>query len=454
MQRRELLRAGMALGLPGSLVACGGGSDNTPAGPVIHSLVSDKPQYFVGEKATVTASFSGGSGRLEPGAIPVHSGVAVTVGPLRATASYRLVVSAAQNEIHRDLLLPTSYRNRFSLVQMGFARAAHRSVEVSSGRLLVVGGDGGGGAPPVGVMAYDVALGTFSLAGELRTGRTLHTATVLNDGTVLVVGGSRSLQDSPVAERFDPRTGTSRPTATQPQDSRRQHSATLLADGKVLIAGGLTPGGNAASDTVDLFDPVTEQFTRLPMKLVFKRYGHAALRVTDSTLILYGGAAISGQIAPPEVFDIPGRSSAAMSPLPFDLSPRLGAAMVRIEGGDFVALGGETVQGMPLSSVVSIAAGGIGVYPGGPMHSARMAHAAAPLVDGKILVTGGTGDPLAGPLASCEIYALPGGTTGAGASLWTARANHTATPLSNGQVLIIGGTGPSGDALSTAELYA
>jgi hypothetical protein len=307
MQRRELLRALGALSLPGSLIACGGGGGpvggppvTAPAGPVIGSFTSDKAQYYVGDKPVITANFSGASAVLEPGRIALTSGTPVTLAELTVSTVVRLVVGAGAGAIMRELALPATYRNTMDLIPMGFARSAHVAVEATDARVLILGGDGGGGTPPLSVMAFDINTNGFSAAGNLMTGRTLHSATVLADGSILVYGGDRTVSNTPIAERFDPRSGISRPTLTQPSSNRRLHSATLLADGRVLFAGGLTPSGNASSNTVDLFDPQTEQFTRLTMQLL-ARYGHTAALATSNRLILYGGATITGQAARPEV---------------------------------------------------------------------------------------------------------------------------------------------------------
>ncbi|MFD2365619.1 Kelch repeat-containing protein [Pseudoduganella sp. GCM10020061] len=458
MNRRELLRATAALCLTATLAACGGGSTSAPTppapnGPRIDGLASDKTSYFVGDQASLTATFSGGTGRIEPGAIAVTSGVPVAVGPLLATTTYRLVVTSGQTQVTRDLALPTAYRNRFTPVAMNFARSQHQAVELPNGRVLVIGGDGAANAAPVTVMSYDPQANTFAQAGTVLTGRMHHSATALADGTVLIVGGSRTLQGTPVAERFDPATGTSRATATQPLHSRSLHTATLLADGRVLFVGGLSSGGNAAANTVDVFDPATEQFTRLPGTLAATRYGHATVRVTADKLVIYGGSTVSGQAAAPEVFDVQTMASSASTLPQFDAAARLAAAVVKTSAGDFAVIGGESPFDSAAASKVALIAGGtVAFNDGGQLLSPRTLHAAAALVDGRVLVTGGSAT-LGTTLASSELYTPSGRVSVAGPAMTQARAYHTATRLSNGKVLIIGGTGANGLALASAELY-
>src|SRR5712691_8111204 len=86
----------------------------------------------------------------------------------------------------------------------------------------------------------------------------------------------------------------------------------------------------------------------------------------------------------------------------------------------------------------------------GNMITARGAHTATVLFNGKVLITGGyqRGYP-ALALASAELYDPSTETFSPTGAMTAARANHTATLLTDGRVLIAGGYGP----LASAELY-
>lgn len=452
-----MLRALAALTLPGSLAACGGGGSSqpapAPAGPQITGFAGDKTEYGIGDKPVVTATFSGGAGRIEPGAIAVASGAAVTLPALTGNATFKLVVSGGGQEITRELALKAAYRGSFKPVPMAFARGGHEAVCLASGRVLIIGGQGSGGVN-YEVMAFDPATETFSAAGGLLTGRSAHTATVLKDGTVLVVGGDRTVMNSPSAERYDPATGASRATAGQPLVNRSYHSATLLDDGRVLLAGGLTAGANSASDTADLYDPATDSFTRLLFPLQVTRLRHTAMQVSPRLLVLYGGMTVDGKLALPEVLDIEAQSSSLMNS-PLETVPRSGANLVKRAGADYVVIGGENGRtAEPLANIVNVGIGGVSVQAGGTLRTARSLHASATLADGRVLVAGGVGYVGGAPLASTEIYSAQQAATVAGPALQIARQMHTATALPNGKVLIVGGFGPDRQALATAELYS
>ena len=85
--------------------------------------------------------------------------------------------------------------------------------------------------------------------------------------------------------------------------------------------------------------------------------------------------------------------------------------------------------------------------PAGNLTTARESHRATLLPSGKVLVAGGNG------LASAELYHPGTNTWSAAGSLATARRFHTATLLPSGKVLVAGGEYGDGSALASAEQY-
>ena len=94
---------------------------------------------------------------------------------------------------------------------------------------------------------------------------------------------------------------------------------------------------------------------------------------------------------------------------------------------------------------------GTGTFtPTGSMGTDRSGHTATLLGNGKVLIAGGVGTSL--HRSSTEVFDPGTGTFTPTGSMGTARYGHTATLLGNGKVLIAGGEGPDGD-FSSAEVY-
>lgn len=99
--------------------------------------------------------------------------------------------------------------------------------------------------------------------------------------------------------------------------------------------------------------------------------------------------------------------------------------------------------------------------PSGAFTPVRYEHAAGLLADGRVLVTGGTGEFSNLQLNSAKLFKPPAAWTDA-ASMTAVRSNHCQTLLSDGRVLVTGGrvliSNPDGSGtfnyLSTAEIYS
>ena len=101
---------------------------------------------------------------------------------------------------------------------------------------------------------HDPATGTWTVTGSMATGRAEHTATLLSSGKVLVAGGEGDPNILSSAELYDPVSGTWTGTGSM-GTARAYHTATLLASGKVLVVGGTD------LNSAELYDPASGSWT-------------------------------------------------------------------------------------------------------------------------------------------------------------------------------------------------
>src|SRR5258706_3173666 len=114
-----------------------------------------------------------------------------------------------------------------------------------------------------------------------------------------------------------------------------------------------------------------------------------------------------------------------------------------VENNLFTSVHNGNVEIYPPSSSSTLTQAsdcGIGIHSWsytGSLLSIRAEHTATVLLDGKVLIVGGSSDT--GLLAEAELYDPVAGTWSSAGNLAPQRRQHTATLLPNGKVLITGG---------------
>ena len=289
------------------------------------------------------------------------------------------------------------------------ARGHQTATLLQDGRVLVASGLGPA-TTNTSAELFDPVIGSWTTTGNLNSARGFHTATLLQDGRVLVAGGRGFTGFTTTTERFDPATGTWTPT--NPMNAGRiVHTATLLPDGRVLVVGGFGAGGFGltAGTPAEIFNPATGSWTlTAPLPLNEGRAHHTATLLRDGRVLVVGG----------EV-GFAGSGTLRRSAWIFNPATEAWTAT-------------------------------------GNLNTARSRHTATRLPDGRVLVTGGSGDPTGSAIASVEIFDPATGSWTLTAPMNERRILHTANLLSDGRVLAVGGLigiGASDPMLARADLF-
>jgi hypothetical protein len=342
-------------------------------------------------------------------------------------------------------------------------RFGHTATLLADGRVLIVGGYTDENAVEVprartaSAELYDPASGTFRPTGNMIVPRANHTATLLPDGRVLIAGGvavDYGVSAWASAELYDPTTGTFAPTANMAVP-RSDHTATLLLDGRVLIVGGIYFSFDSITDyysTAELYDPVLNTFT-----VTTNMVGTPVTLLSDGRVLLAGSPWAS---TPASTLYDP--RTGAVKPTGGNMLLTDHATL--LPNGKILVAGGNNDPGpSPLAEEYDPSNGMFNRT--GSMTAPRANYTATLLPDGKALIAGGrtwihtTFSGEEGVVyfcctASADLYDPSTRTFTSTGSMTTPRNYHTATVLLDGRVLIAGGSGDSSiAALATAELY-
>lgn len=157
-----------------------------------------------------------------------------------------------------ELYDPTIGGGAWSTVaSMATARLQQNATLLNDGRVLIAGGqDGSNSLSSVETFTAPTAgnaNGTWTTVASMKWARKLFTSTLLSSGNVLVTGGENNLIIYSAAEQFDPVKGSWSDTSGYMTASRFAHTATKLQSGKVLLTGGT--GISSEMSSAELFQP-------------------------------------------------------------------------------------------------------------------------------------------------------------------------------------------------------
>lgn len=241
--------------------------------------------------------------------------------------------------------------------------------------------------------------------------------------------------------------------ATSAQFTRSDHSATLLPDGSVLLAGGME------SSQLERYLPASGAFVPAG-DLGTRRWAHQASVLPGGGVLLTGGVYGTSVLSTAQVYEV-GTGPRTVGPL---MAARMLHAAAELIDGRVLLAGGLPASGSDVyaTSTSEIFNPVTGAFtPSGSMASPRTGHTATRLPDGKVLIAGGRNSTcwygcLELIWASAELFDPATGTFTPTGRMAQARYGHTATPLPDGRILIAGGTTPDlpdTDVSSSVELY-
>jgi hypothetical protein len=300
----------------------------------------------------------------------------------------------------------------------------HTATLLANGTVVVIGGGNSS------AQLFDPSTNQWTPGGGISA-RSYHTATLLPDGRVFIAGGSdnsgKALQTTVL---YNPTTGSST-SGPMLLVARERHTATVLANGKVLIAGGRQNSGKnyIVLNSTEIYDPANSATPIVAgPSMAGKRYLHDAAELLDGRVVAAGGsadtkAAVSGSLASAEVY-CPASLPPSMAPLTAAQCP------------------GGFNKWTALASANAL-------------QQARRDFTLTELADGRLLAVGGAGNT--STLATSELYRPDAFTLGASMvppPSDPSRAGHTATLLVDGQVLVTGGTSATGVSTSSTQLYS
>jgi hypothetical protein len=312
---------------------------------------------------------------------------------------------------------------------------------------------------------FDSESNSFSSTGALSDSRTKFYMTALDDRRILVAGGMMItgrdllfLNRLGGAETFANSVFTRVPTSMH--DHRSDLAGAHLSNGSVLLVGGVTNSSTASGtelSTAEIFQSSTNTFVSTPPMSRARRNPTATAVRNGSalTVLVAGGFDGHSTLSSAEVFD---------PALQRFRQPSGGATMLRarwqhtatlLNNGQVLLIGGldGNLNAQATAEIYDPATETFRTT--GSMRDPRVNHTATLLQNGRVLIVGGSSDVTFGvTLRSAEINDPSTGTfTALSTPLHTARLAHTATLLNDGRVLIVGGRLAGGVEMNTTEIF-
>jgi N-acetylneuraminic acid mutarotase len=330
---------------------------------------------------------------------------------------------------------------------MDEGRSQHTVTLLPNGLLLAAGGFNPNGSSPYSLTnadLYNPSTDIWTPTGPLNTPRRSHTANLLPNGEVLVAGGYETGSEGgsvlPYAELYNSATGTWQNTVSM-NANRVWHASTLLPNGQVLVDGGYN--GTTVVSSAELYNPAADSWSYTTNSMNCPRIYHTSTLLPNGFVLIAGGepAVASNYTNSAELYNpATGEWSYTGS---MNTARALHTATL-LPSGYVLVTGGVVGDPDEDSSLYSVELynpfTGTWAYTNS-MNSARTYHTAALLPTGYVLVaggvSGGSGDD--NGLSSAELYNIAAGTWAYTGSMSGGRYQHAAALLPNGVAIEVAG---------------
>ncbi|HEX4489497.1 MAG TPA: kelch repeat-containing protein [Terriglobales bacterium] len=231
------------------------------------------------------------------------------------------------------------------------SRYNHTATLLKNGMVLVTGGCCDAASPLTQLNSaevWDPATGQWSGVGSSAVAHSNGGAYTLSDGTVLEVAGFSYGSGSTTAVDLYNQTFNTWTALTGLNGPRGNFAGGLLTGDKVVVAGGSGGGCCAGVNTAELYDPATQswQYT-FPMNTV-RNTPTSAVMQGGTKMLVAGGFTCCNDPLPTrdsaEIFDVTTKSWTTTASM---AQARYGHAMVTLQDGSVLAIGGGVYSGSP-----------------------------------------------------------------------------------------------------------
>jgi hypothetical protein len=335
-------------------------------------------------------------------------------------------------------------------------RRSHTATLLPGGDVLVAGGFVVGTDVTERAETWDPGTEAWTLLpAEMQDARGQHTATRLLDGRVLLAGGwsdevPGELTALQTAELYDPATQTFVPVGNMAVP-RAFHAAVLLPDGRVLVTGGarIVDGVREDLSSIEIFDPAVLAF--LPGgDLVVARSEHGMALDGRSRVVIAGGNANDLRY---ERYDVASGLSTPLAVAVADVARLFGATVTAFASGGVSVAGGDAVGAVTYVDPDS----GFVANPGSPLCRPRAYATATRYGPDRILVVGGADLSMGFFLQNSADVVIDDGvqsrTFCTEIQFITPLVLHAAAVLVDGRILFCGGLNPNGGEPELREAY-